>query len=332
MNNQAIFVKNILSQMHHSALMAMNIDQEELYRIADFIFKNDFANILSRSIVSPHHISLRHSINMYASNAVKYNSIECIKTLYRVSNNNQSVIEKLTNALLIHASDCNNTYLIQLVVAVALHHNLDFGNTIETLSKQPNKFDIIEFIIRTCNRLDVEITPQTFDWDFICAAFMYDPEIAKLCIGLQYDRAIYMDDYLPNNDDIACKFIEMVFENLRIENQRELVDLLKYAINKDLTKCAEIIFGKLSEEERVYMTTNTIIKDDVNVLKFLHDVLKIGPEYTYLCDLCVIHISMKCLRYLIERVGLRPTQTTYNLCVRDPRSRWYSDYIKAYIQ
>ncbi|QJX73956.1 hypothetical protein F-E9_183 [Faustovirus] len=332
MSNHLLVAKNIIMHMHHSNVVLISDREKDIICVIDFIFAGDFdqAMIVALDI---NRSPIRTFLSVITERIVRYNSIKCLTLLYAWYAGDDVMMEKITRYLLLQACDLNNTYMIHVAIAFAVKNRLDMSNIILSLTYHNNKYDTIGQIIRTFRRYNVDLDRIEFEWEFLCKIYEYDPELCELCVGLQFANTLTIDDTncIPATDKSAHGFLCLIFKAIRTINQNEIIELMENVINRDMPTCANLLFSKLDDDNKNNIITNAIIKDKVNVLRFLHGAVGIGPLHAYLCDLCVIHVAIRCLRYLIERVGLRPTQTTYNLCMQFERARWYGDYIKAYL-
>ncbi|AMN84575.1 hypothetical protein D6_00169 [Faustovirus] len=333
MNKSMIIAKNVIKHLHQTNVILISDYNKDFTRLCDYVFKYDMSGLIPTLLDLPS-AQLRNTLYQVVEKTIKYNSVNCVKSLYVVYREDDGVIEKFTKSLMLQAYHHCNNYMINVVLALAIFNNVDMCDIIGAYTSNFENTELIGHIISTFTRYNRVITPVCFEWAAIVGIFEFSPDIAAQCLDLQYLQKIELDgsDILPNNDTSATTFIKLVFSKVKITYQYDIINLMEYAINKNFYNCAELLFAHLDDENKANIITNAIIKDNIAVLRFLKGVINIGPEHAYLCDLCVIHVAMKCLRYLIEKVGLRPTQTTYNLCMRDQRSSWYGDYIRAYIE
>ncbi|AMN84084.1 hypothetical protein D5a_00170 [Faustovirus] len=327
MMNQ-ITIKNVLKHLHTGNLLLL-AKTRECMTVMDFIFENDFHLLLPSALENNFNAQLL--VTTVGTKIAKYSSIECIKFYFRNYIHDTGFIERLARYALVRATEDHNWCFVNIIIALMVSNGVECSGVVRRLLHNKHTFSMLLLLLKMCKKYNVRVSVGDFEWSELCNIYTYDKELVGLLIEYSDDVDMNVEDCdLPCDDRAACKLIAMVHNSYAIRIN-VMVCLLKKALNQKFDNCAQFIYSKIPAEELPNIITSSVTNDDTIVIQFLNNVNKFGDEYAYLCDLCVIHSAICCLRYLIEQCGLRPTQSTYNLSINNPKTKFYSEYLRAYL-
>jgi hypothetical protein len=334
-NQQSIRFKNILKHLHIGQLLLMYNRHINSLEVLDFVLENDFELLLNQLLSdrSNHYLSGAY----IGSKLAKHNSVRCLKMLFATyRHDDMGMLKKTIKQAILRATEINNWYFLNNIVAYLIINDIDYGPVIKSLIAYSNMYDTALFILDQYKKYNKVLRFGEFDWTDLCKIYNHNEElVVELVARLHNANAeldpIYIDEYeLPITDAKALSFVRLMFSKITMSKVKT-TDIFKITIDKGYNTTAQFIYSQILDEDLPGLITNSIITDDVKSIKFINSISKFGEEYAYLCDLCVIHSALCCLRYLIEQCNLRPSASTYNLSLNNSKTKLYSDYLKAYL-